>query len=69
MPAKHDAATDTARRRYNETHMRKLTANVPTEEAETFRAACAAEGATVNAVLRRLMREYAASADKEVDRK
>ena len=62
MPAKHDPATDAARRRYNAEKMRSLAVSVPTEEAEAFRAACASEGSTVNAVLRRLMRKYAEAA-------
>lgn len=65
MPAKHDAATDAARRKYNAEKMRTFAASIPKAEGEAFRAACAAEGSTVNAVLRRLMREYAAAAAKE----
>ena len=55
------ALTDAKRRannKYIAEHMTVLGCKVKKEEADSFRAACAARGTTVNAVFRRAMEDF-----------
>ena len=58
MPAKHDASTDRARRKYKAEKRQRFTLEAAPAEIESFKSACLAQGTTATTEIRRFMAEY-----------